>query len=171
MQQPLSIEGGREYQTWKNSSPKSLDPPQFSSHLPMDIFGTTSLLFSIYTTDLFSFGSFPWRQICLFSLFTAEFQNSGFCYGCSLETKFLSPFKYRLVTCSQRTSFRQTAYTDNTLSEDWQISISMPLQFNPSSGVSLLANTASVLFVHVATRFELYFFPVEVAINFKSRAI
>lgn len=39
----------------------------------------TSLLFRFYTTDLFSLRSFPCRDVCLLSLFTAGFQNPGFC--------------------------------------------------------------------------------------------
>lgn len=59
--------------------------------------------------------------------------------------KHFYPFKYWLVPCSPRTSFRQTAYTDNNLPKDQHISISMPLQLNSPSGESLPA--ASVLFV------------------------
>lgn len=76
------------------------------------------------------------------------------------------PFKYWLVPCSPKTSFRQTAYTDNNLPKDQNISISMPLQLNSPSGESLPA--AWVLFIPVLMCCELYFLPAEAAINFKS---
>lgn len=74
--------------------PKSTPPPVLSSFSNECIWynskPNTSLLFSFYTTDLFSFRSSPGEKTCLFSLFTAEFPEFWILLRLQLETTFLS---------------------------------------------------------------------------------